>query len=154
TTIAARSRRRRGEPTVSTRGRSWRAWGTAPVTWREPVGNWSALGWLAGVLGPPFVLTIMLCPHVIIDGGIVRYLGLMSVGAGAIGVAMILRLVGRERRRSGMPRTRLGVVMRFIAYGFIFSVLAIVGATFLAAGWAMFGAGDLWRRLSEVKATL
>ncbi len=128
----------------------------ARVDWREPPALWATLGWMAAILYPPIVFAFTVWwQDIVINGGFVREISLTTLVAGGIGVALILYFVEKERRRYGVPKTRLGVIVRFVALGFFFAVLASVAINILAALVSMFtGVGDIWRRLGEAKATL
>jgi hypothetical protein len=131
------------------------AWGTARVDWREPPVLWITLGWLAAVLWPPLPVTMLLWPANTASGGQYRDWRVIAAVLGAISIAATMRLIERERRREGQPRTRFGVAVRFVTYGFLFSVgggliLAVLGAF----STAIFATGDIVRRLAEFKASL
>ena len=131
-----------------------RDWATSRIDWRGPASLWVGLAWLLAVLWPPLPLTLIVWPS--------NKTGLMTIEdpraiglvLGAISVTVTFMLIDRERRRDGTPRTRMGVFMRFIAYGFVFTVVAValfaIGLALLQA----FSYGDLFRRMGEAKATL
>ena len=131
-----------------------KAWATGKIDWRGPASLWVALGWVLAVLWPPLPLTLIFWPS--------DKTGLMTIEdpraialvLGAISVTVTLVMINRERKRDGTPRTRLGVLMRFIAYGFVFTVVAVavfaIGLSLMQA----FSYGDLFRRMGEAKATL
>ena len=126
------------------------------VDWREPPALWATLAWLAAILYPPVAFaSIVWWRDVVLTGGFVREMGVTILLAGGAGVAVILYIVEKERRRYGVPRTRLGVIMRFVALGFIFAICASVLINIVSALTAVVGGvGDIWRRMGEAKATL
>jgi hypothetical protein len=77
-----------------------------------------------------------------------------ALAAGAVGVTLILWLIDKERVSEGAPRTRLGVMIRFVAYGFMFSLLAAVTVAIVIALFALLGQGDVYQRLGEMKTAL
>jgi hypothetical protein len=131
-----------------------KAWGSARVDWRSPAPLWIALAWVLGVAWLPLPLTLALWPSS--DTGIetIRDPRAIAMVAGAISVTLTFYLINRERRRDGGPRTRLGVFLRFLAYGFVFTLLLTALADVGQAIRALFDEGDWFRRLGEAKATL
>jgi hypothetical protein len=127
-------------------------WGTAKVDWREAPALWGFLGWLAGTLWPPLPFTWLLWPPTREAGGFLHDWRVVVAVAGAIGVAVIMRLIAAERRREGAPRTRFGVLVRFVAYGFLAALLAAVGVALVGAVMSLFAPGDAFRRIGEIKA--
>ena len=101
--------------------------GQTRVTWRrEP--HRIVLAALLGALWPPLVLTLAIwrpsnwVPGLEVDWRlIVLFIGLLAAPAG-------LWLLDRERRRTGRPSTRLGVIWRFMFYGGLLA--AALGALF------------------------
>jgi hypothetical protein len=63
-------------------------------------------------------------------------------------------LIDRERQRSRTPGTRFGVLVRFVALGFIASVIAAALGDVALAVVALFSAGDALRRVDEAKETI
>lgn len=131
-----------------------KVWGTARIDLREPPGLWLTLAWLAAVLWPPLPVTLALWPSQHTAQAVLRDWRFPTLAAGAIGVTLILWLIDKERVREGAPRTRLGVIIRFIGYGFIFSLLAAVAIAILIALFALLGQGDVYQRLGEMKTAL
>ncbi|WP_332656995.1 phthalate transporter [Brevundimonas sp.] len=90
--------------------------GQTRVTWRrEP--HRIVLAAILGALWPPLILTLPLwppknwIPGLEVDWRlVVLFIGLMAVPGG-------LWLLDKERRWSGRPATRLGVIWRFMFYG-------------------------------------
>ncbi|HWE47636.1 MAG TPA: hypothetical protein VG407_16570 [Caulobacteraceae bacterium] len=131
-----------------------KAWATGKVDWRGPASLWVALAWLLAVLWPPLPLTLIFWPS--------NNTGLMTIKdpravaliLGAVSVTVTLMMIDRERKRDGTPRTRLGVLMRFIGYGFVFTVIAVAALAIVLALMEAFSYGDLFRRMGEAKATM
>ncbi|HEY3814782.1 MAG TPA: hypothetical protein VGL66_16310 [Caulobacteraceae bacterium] len=127
---------------------------TNKIDWRGPASLWVALAWVLAVLWPPLPLTLLLWPSD--KTGLMTIEDPRAIGMvlGAISVTLTFIMIDRERKRDGTPRTRLGIFVRFIAYGFVFTVVAIavfaIGLSLLQA----FSYGDLFRRMGEAKATL
>jgi hypothetical protein len=90
--------------------------GQTQVTWRR---TRPAIGLavLSGVLWPPFILTFLVWPPQNWLPGRDFDFRLLAVLIGMIGVPLGLWFVARERRRTGRPSTRLGIVWRFMLYG-------------------------------------
>lgn len=126
--------------------------GAAPVRWREGTPVWVALAWLAAVAWPPLIVTLLLYPpqQWRLDGADWRFVALL---VGALAAPAGMALIARERRRDGQPRTRLGVIWRFVLYGAVLSVVGQLAAAVLAtiAGW--IEAGDLSRGLGAAETT-
>ena len=101
--------------------------GQQRVAWRrEP--HRIVLAAILGALWPPLIATLPLwppknwVPGLEIDWRLlVLFIGLLAVPGG-------LWLLDRERRRSGRPATRLGVIWRFMFYGGLLA--ACLGAVF------------------------
>ena len=101
--------------------------GQTRVVWaREP--HRIVLAALLGALWPPLVLTLAIwrpknwVPGLEVDWRLlVLFIGLVAVPGG-------LWLLNRERRRTGRPSTRLGVIWRFMFYGGLLA--AALGAVF------------------------
>jgi hypothetical protein len=127
---------------------------TARVDWRESPTLWMPVAWLCASLWPPIVGTLILFPPSEEAGGLLRDWRAPTLLAGALGVAAALFVVDRERRREQAPRTRLGVVVRFLILGFIFTLISMVVAAVLATGIGLFNADDLVHKLGTAKATL
>jgi len=109
--------------------------GQEPVAWHRSPGRIVAAVALAAAW-PPLILTLLVWPpqHWPPAGDldwrlIVLVIGLLAVPGG-------LSLLARERRASGRPGTRLGVVWRFIFYG---GLLAAALQGLLALGVSVFG---------------
>lgn len=82
---------------------------------REPVRK--VLAVVAGVLWPPLILTLPFWPPSNWIPGLEMDWRLMVLVIGVLSAPVGLWLVERERRRTGRPGTRLGVVWRFMFYG-------------------------------------
>lgn len=131
-----------------------KAWGTARIDLRDPPGFWLTLAWLTAVLWPPLPITLIVWPSQHTAAATLRDWRFPTLAAGAIGVALILWLIQKERTREGTPRTRLAVIIRFVAWGFLFSLLAAVTVAIAVALWALLGQGDVYQRLGEMKTAL
>jgi hypothetical protein len=101
--------------------------GQQRVTWRrEP--HFVGLAALLGGLWPPLILTLPVwppsnwVPGLEVDWRlVVLFIGLLATPGG-------LWLLDRERRRTGRPMTRLGVIWRFMFYGGLLAT--VLGAVF------------------------
>jgi hypothetical protein len=127
---------------------------TARVDWRESPTLWMPVAWLAATLWPPIIGTLIFFPPREQAGGILHDFRLHALIAGAISVAVGLFVIDRERKLEQAPRTRLGVVVRFLIMGFIFTLAAVVVQAVLATGVGLFNADDLVHKLGTTKATL
>ena len=123
---------------------------TRRIDWRESPTVWAPVAWVAGLLWPGVVFALIVLPPTRPEGRIV----LIALLAACIGVAGILKLVQWERARDGAPRTRLGVVARFLFFGFIFSVLATVLGALAQGGLALFGRHDFSQNVAETNSAL
>jgi hypothetical protein len=131
-----------------------KAWASNKIDWRGPASLWVGLAWLLAVLWPPLPLTLIIWPSDKTGLMTIQDPRAIALVLGAASVTITLMLIDRERKRDGTPRTRLGVLMRFIGYGFVFTVVA---TAVFAVGLALmqaFSYGDLFRRMGEAKATL
>jgi hypothetical protein len=131
-----------------------KVWGTARIDLRQPPGLWLVLAWLAAVAWPPLPITLAVWPSQHTAAAMLRDWRYTALAAGAVGVTLILWLIDKERVREGAPRTRLGVMIRFVAYGFMFSLLAAVTVAIVIALFALLGQGDVYQRLGEMKTAL
>jgi hypothetical protein len=131
-----------------------RAWATARIDWRSPARTWGVLGWLAAVLWPPLAVTLIIFPPTVEAGGFGRDWRTTALAVAAISCAVTLRLIAQERRRDSTPDTRLGVILRFLAYGFFFAIAAHVLLVLSQAVFALIDVGDPLRRLGEAKAAM
>jgi hypothetical protein len=120
------------------------------IDWRESPSLWAPVAWIAGVLWPGVVFALIVLPPTRPDGRIV----LIALLAACIGVAGILQLIQWERARDGAPRTRLGVLGRFLFFGFIYSVLAAVLGALTQGGLALFGRHDFSQNVAETNSAL
>lgn len=124
------------------------------VTWREPLELWIGLGWLAAVAWPPIVGTLILLPPTEEAGGLLNDWRLKALLAAAIAVGAIIWIVRGERERDGAPSTRLGVLSRFLLFGFIFSLAALIILVLAASVMTIFGSEGLLPTLGEIESTL
>jgi hypothetical protein len=123
---------------------------TRRIDWRESPTLWAPVAWIAGVLWPGEVFALIVLPPTRPEGRIV----LIALLAACLGVAGILQLIQWERARDGAPRTRLGVIGRFLFFGFLFSVLAAVLGAFVQGGFALFGHHDFSQNVAETNSAL
>jgi hypothetical protein len=123
---------------------------TRRIDWRESPTLWAPLAWFAAVLWPGAVFALVVLPPTRPEGRVV----LVGLLAACLGVAGILRLLEWERSRDGAPRTRLGVIARFLFFGFVYTVLTTVAATLAQGAAAMFGPHGLSQNLAETNSTL
>lgn len=101
--------------------------GQTRVTWRrEP--HAIVLAAVVGALWPPLILTLPLWPPRNWTPGLEIDWRLMVLLIGFVAVPAGLWLLDKERRRSGRPTTRLGVIWRFMFYGGLLA--AALGAVF------------------------
>lgn len=96
--------------------------GQQRVAWRKEPQR-TVLAVVAAVFWPPLWITLAIWrPHNWMPGLEMDW-RLQLFILGLIGVPAILWLLARERRRSGRPATRLGVVWRFMFYGGLMAVI-------------------------------
>ena len=101
--------------------------GQTRVTWRrEP--HAIVLAAVLGALWPPLILTLPIWPPKNWIPGLELDWRLMVLFIGFLAVPGGLWLLDKERKRSGRPATRLGVIWRFMFYGGLLA--AALGATF------------------------
>jgi hypothetical protein len=131
-----------------------RGWATNKVDWRGPASLWVGLAWILAVLWPPLPLTLIFWPSNNTGIDTVRDLRAIALIVGAAMVTIIFMLIDRERKREGAPRTRLGVILRFVAYGFVMTVLVTALAAAALAVIGMTSSGDVLHGVGEAKATL
>jgi hypothetical protein len=123
---------------------------TRRIDWRESPTLWAPIAWIVGVLWPGAIFGLVLLPPTRGEGRIV----LVALVAACVGVAGILRLLEWERSRDGAPRTRLGVVARFLFFGFVFTVLTTVVGALGQGAFAMFGHHDFSQNVAETNSAL
>jgi len=133
-------------------------WGSrllmGPVAWREPLELWTALGWLAAVAWPPIVGTLFIFPPTEEAGGLLNDWRLKALVAAGIAVAAIIWIVKGERERDGNPSTRMGVLSRFLLFGFIFSLAALIILVLGASFMTVFASEGFLSTLGEIESTL
>lgn len=127
---------------------------TGEVTWREPVGLYSFVGWLAAVSWPAIVGTLILFPPTREAGGLLHDWRLKALIAAGIAVAAIIHLVRSEREREGGPTSRLGIIARFLLFGFIFSLGALILVVLGFAVVSAFGNEGFLPALGGIESTL
>jgi hypothetical protein len=120
------------------------------VDWRESPTLWGPVAWAVSLLWPGAVAGLLMLPPSRPEGRVVL-IGLLVAG---VGVAAILRLIDWERKRDGTPRTRLGVLGRFLFFGFLFSGVASILAVLIQAILALVGPHGLSQNLAEATSAL
>ncbi len=120
------------------------------VDWRESPALWGPVAWAASLLWPGAVAGLLMLPPSRPEGRVV----LVALLVAGVGVGAILRLIEWERKRDGTPRTRLGVLGRFLFFGFLFSVLASILAVLIQAILALVGPHGLSQNLAEATSAL
>ena len=110
--------------------------GQTAVAWRG-TRSAIALAVIAGVLWPPFILTLFVWPPQNWLPGREFDFRLLAVLIGLVGVPLGLWLIARERRRTGRPATRLGIVWRFMLYGGLLaaSLQVVLALAMTLLGW-------------------
>lgn len=108
-----------------------RGFGFSKAEWRPSPWLWTPVAWILAVAWPPVSATLLLFPAA--TGGALGDWRVKAMVAAALGVGAGLWLIARERRTSGTPYTRVGVVMRFFVLGAVFTAALIVSAAFLLA---------------------
>ncbi len=114
--------------------------GRTRVSWR-PEPHRTLLAGLAGVAWPPLVITLVIWPPRNWTPGLEMDWRLMLMLIAAAASPAGFWLLARERRMSGRPSSRLGVVWRFMFYGgllavalaALFALVQVVGQWFSAA---------------------
>ncbi len=124
------------------------------VTWREPVGLYTFVGWLAAVAWPAIVGTLILFPPTREAGGLLHDWRLKALIAAGIAIAAIIHLVKGERDREGGPTSRLGIIARFLLFGFIFSLAALILVVLGFAAFSAFGNEGFLSALGGIESTL
>lgn len=127
---------------------------TGPVVWREPVGLYNFVGWLAAVAWPAIVLTLIFLPPTREAGGILNDWRLKALIAAAIAVPAIMYLIRGEREREGGPSSRLGIMARFLLFGFIFSLAALILVVLGFSVVSAFGNEGFLSALGGIESTL
>ena len=125
-----------------------------PVEWRQPLGLYNFVGWLAAVSWPPIVGTLIFLPPTREAGGLLHDWRLKALIAAGLAVAAIMYLIRGEREREGGPSSRLGIMARFLLFGFIFSLAALL---FVVLGFSVlsaFGNEGFLAALGGIESTL
>jgi hypothetical protein len=120
------------------------------VDWRESPTLWGPVAWAISLMWPGAVAGLVMLPPTRPEGRFV----LIALLVAGVGVGAILRLIEWERKRDGTPRTRLGVLGRFLFFGFLFSVLASILAVLIQAVLALVGPHGLSQNLAEATSAL
>lgn len=127
---------------------------SGPVVWREPVGLYNFVGWLAAVAWPPIVGTLIFLAPTREAGGLLNDWRLKALIAAGIAVAAIMYLVRGEREREGGPSSRLGIMARFLLFGFIFSLAALILVVLGFSVFSAFGNEGFLPALGGIESTL
>jgi hypothetical protein len=128
--------------------------GLTRVDWREDPKLWVPVAWAAGVAWPGIVLTLPFLPPSASAGGFFSDFRFIALIEAAVGVALAIYLLARERRREQTPRTRLGVVIRFLVYGAVFSVVAQALLALILAPFAPPPGAGFFQTVGSIKTTL
>lgn len=128
--------------------------GLTRVEWREDPRLWVPVAWAAGVAWPGVVLTLLIFPPSARAGGFVSDWRFTALLEAAAGIALGLYLLARERRREHTPRTRLGVVIRFLVFGTVFSVGAQAILALILAPFAPPPGAGFFQTVGSIKTTL
>lgn len=127
--------------------------GQEPVVWHKSPGRIVAAVALAAAW-PPLILTLLIWPPQNWPPSgdldwrlIVLVVGLLAVPGG-------LWLLARERRASGRPGTRLGVVWRFIFYGGLLAAALQVLRALGISAYSGFQAGDFGQAAGSAETNL
>jgi len=127
---------------------------TAPVSIREPRSLWTGLAWAAAVAWPPVILTLFIFPPTAEAGGILNDWRLKALIAGGVAVGAIIWIIAGERERDGSPSTRLGILSRFLLFGFIFTLAALILLVLIFSFMTLFGSEGFLSTLGEIESTL
>jgi hypothetical protein len=109
---------------------------------------------LAGAAWPPLLLTLPFWPpHTIALGRDLDW-RLMVLLVGLVAVPLCLWRITAERRRTGRPGSRLGVVWRFMLYGGLAAAAlqVVLALSMVVSGW--LEAGDFMQALGATETTL
>lgn len=114
--------------------------GQTRVEWRAAPGA-KVLAALAAFAWPPLILTLIILPPQNWTPGLQLDWRLTALVIGLFAAPVGIWLLGRERDRTGRPRTRLGIVWRFMLYGGLLAtalevILALINMTL---GWLQAG---------------
>lgn len=110
---------------------------TGPIRTRKPFGRWGALAWLAGLAWPPIPITLLLFPPRTWMPGPEGDWRLFALIVAGVGLALTLWRIERERAAGRGPKTRLGLIWRFVFYGAMFALIvqALALLSVLVMGW-------------------
>lgn len=127
--------------------------GQRPVKWRKATGA-PALAALVGALWPPLIVTLAIWPPHNWAPSLEMDWRLLTLAIGLIASPLGLWAVAREREATGRPRSRLGVVWRFMLYGGLLAAAlqAILAVYTAAQGW--LEAGDTAQALGASETIL
>jgi hypothetical protein len=120
----------------------------------RPAPLYPILASVAGAAWPPLLLTLPFWPPKVVGVGRDLDWRLLVLLIGLVVVPLALWRIIEERRRSGRPGSRLGVVWRFMLFGGLAAaavqVVWVLGMTMF--GW--FEAGDVMQALGATETTL
>lgn len=125
-----------------------------PVDWRQPRGLYLFLGWLAATAWPAIVGTLIVFPPTREAGGLLHDWRLKALIAAGLAVAAIIYLINGEREREGGPSSRLGIMARFLLFGFIFSLAALLLVVLGFSVLSAFGNEGFLPALGGIESTL
>lgn len=125
-----------------------------PVEWRQPRSLFLFLGWLAATAWPAIVGTLIVFPPTREAGGLLHDWRLKALIAAGLAVAAILYLINGEREREGGPSSRLGIMARFLLFGFIFSLAALLLVVLGFSVMSAFGNEGFLPALGGIESTL
>lgn len=125
-----------------------------PVEWRKPIGLYHFVGWLAATAWPAVVGTLIVFPPTREAGGLLHDWRLKALIAAGLAVAAIMYLIRGEREREGGPSSRLGIMARFLLFGFIFSLAALLLVVLGFSVLSAFGNEGFLAALGGIESTL
>lgn len=128
--------------------------GQRPVIWRHSTPLYAFLACLAGTAWPPLVLTMAIWPpsNWLLGQDIDWRLTVLAVGLVVVPVG--LKVLAMERARTGGPRSRLGIVWRFMLYGGLLAAALQALLTLAMVVVGLFEAGGLVQSLGATETTV
>ena len=127
---------------------------TGPVVRREPESLYTTLGWLAAVAWPAVIVTYVFFPPTAESGGFLNDWRLKALIAGGIAIGAIIWIINGERERDGSPSTRLGILSRFLLFGFLFTLAALIVLVLAFSFLTLFASEGFLPTLGEIESTL
>jgi len=108
----------------------------------------------AGAAWPPLILTLLIWPPDNWLPGLEMDWRLMLLGVGVFAVPAGIWTLRKERERTGRPRTRLGIVWRFMLYGGLLlgALQALLALLQSMIGW--LNAGDVGQAAGYTETAL